>query len=114
MRPMLNDGEPDFTDRYICDTCQHEDDIPTVGIIAGQFVSCLIGGGICAYLLIIRFRQLLQSVRSNDLGQTAADIALFLLAALFTVGFSFLLAKSLKGYYHRRAYLFPDFLPGKK
>lgn len=105
MRPALSEGEPDFTDRYICESCQFEDYIPTPGIIAGQFITCLIGGAICLYLLVGRFDRLLAGFYHNNLQHSVSDALLLLIALVFLAGFVFVLNKSYKGLHHRRAYL---------
>jgi len=114
MRPALGEGEPDFTDRYICENCQFEDYIPTPGIIAGQFVTCLIGGAICLYLMIGRFDRLLAGIYHHTLQNVVSDSLLLLIALMFLAGFVFVLNKSYKGMHHRRAYLAGNQLPASR
>lgn len=105
MRPALGEGEPDFTDRYICENCQFEDYIPTPGIIAGQLITFLSGSAICIYLMIQRFEELMAEISSNQMQHAFSDMLLLLIALMFLAGFVFVLIKSYQGLHHRRAYL---------
>jgi hypothetical protein len=107
MRPVLSEGEPDFTDRYLCDTCQHEDHIPTMGIILGQLATSLFGGAISSYLFATRFKRMLGNIEHSDLSHILGDVILLLLALLFSAGFVFLLKRGVQGFNHRHAYLRP-------
>lgn len=105
MRPALGEGEPDFTDRYICEHCQFEDYIPTPGIIVGQLITFLSGSAICIYLMIGRFEELMAGISNNQMQHAFIDMLLLLIALMFLAGFVFVLIKSYQGLHHRRAYL---------
>ena len=104
MLPDDQEGEPDYTDNFVCQHCQHRDTITTVPNICSQVLTSLVGGGIGVYLLIGVVHELARGAGQD--GATAFKIiALLLVACLFITGFAYVLFQAYRGYRQRRAYL---------
>lgn len=106
MHKVLGEGEPDFTDQYACSFCNFSDTIPTNLILTTQTVTSLAGVAICLFLMFEHFGIILV-YEGPSLGgwQHVKEIALIMIAALFALGFVFVLYQAMKGKAMRRAYL---------
>lgn len=103
MLPAIEEGEPEYTEQYVCQSCGFHDSIPTMAIIASQFLSSVIGIGICSYLLSHHMSILNQDIPLSG-SQVLQHLLLVLISATFVVGFVYVLYQSFKGTNHRRAY----------
>lgn len=110
MVPVVEEGEPDYTEHYACLNCSFHDTIPTLLIIASQIGTSLIGVTVSIYLA---FENLL-ALNNAPIAQnsSAAATILFITALLFTLGFLFVFYQSFKGLLKRRAYIRPRGLGG--
>ncbi len=104
MLPAVQEGEPDYTDNFVCQHCQHRDTIPTVSNICSQVVTAILGGSIGFYL----FSSKLQELIAGESASTGMPtILLLLIAGLFTAGFAYVLYQAFRGHHLRRAYMNP-------
>jgi len=107
MMPVIEEGEPDYTEHYACIHCNFHDTIPTLVIIASQIVTALLGVSVSIYLAIESLLVLSADVEQLGLGRQAEESALLTVASLFTLGFVYVLYQSFQGLLKRRAYLNP-------
>jgi len=104
MVPAILEGEPDYTDNYICPNCQHHDNIPSISNIASQLLTSLLGGSICIYLLILYLAKLLAGFQYGSMEHSLQNSGLILLSFCFTIGFAYVLVQGCLGFSHRRRY----------
>lgn len=105
MLPAVQEGEPDYTDNFTCQNCQHRDVIPALPNIYSQIVTAIFGGAIGLYLLINNLTQLLQAFQTKPEEAELFRILLIIVAGLFTSGFTYVLYQAHLGFKQRRAYL---------
>lgn len=103
MTPVVEEGEPDYTEHHVCLNCSFHDTIPMLLIIACQIGTSLIGVSVSIYLAFENFFAL-NNTNIAATGSTTATI-LFIAALLFTLGFLFVLYQSFKGLIKRRSYI---------
>ncbi|KZZ76297.1 MULTISPECIES: hypothetical protein [unclassified Oleiphilus] len=100
MISAVQEGEPDYTDNYLCLKCHHHDNIPTNGILLSQLMTSLIGLSLSLYLL---YEYVLSS---SDTSVTQVETtALTLVVSGFVIGFVYVLYKAAIGYRLRKSYL---------
>ena len=104
MLPAVEEGDPEYTDNFICSNCQYRDTIPTKDLLFSQLVTALTGIGICIYLLSGQLSKLFQGIQHDTLTQPTGRIALTILASIFMSGFIYLLFKAQEGFSHRKLY----------
>jgi len=104
MDPLHQEGEPEYTDIFICDKCDHTATIPSLVIIFTQFVSAIAGGAISVYLFIQHLSKVLTAFQFNTTDQLSSDISLMAVAALFLCGFGYTLFRAFVGINRRRKY----------
>ena len=103
MLPAIEEGEPEYTEHYVCQKCGFHDTIPTVAIIASQMFSAIVGIAICLYLLLDLASYLGEAELLSTV-QVLQHTLLISISGLFVVGFIYVLYQSFKGTIHRRAY----------
>lgn len=100
MISAVQEGEPDYTDNYLCSKCHYHDNIPTSGILFSQLMTSLLGLVLSLYLL---YEYVLLN---NDASVTQVELtALTLIVGGFVIGFLYVLYKAAVGYKLRKAYL---------
>jgi ribosomal protein S27AE len=100
MISAVQEGEPDYTDNYLCSRCHYHDNIPTSGILLSQLMTSLLGLGLSLYLL---YEYILSN---NDKSVTQVETtALALVVSGFVIGFVYVLYKAAIGYNLRKSYL---------
>ena len=104
MLPAIEEGEPEYTDNFVCENCQHHDTIPTRDILFNQIFTGLTGLAFSAYLLIIHLSGLLSGIQHDKMTHTLQDACLASLSAIFLLGFSYILFRAHIGIKHRREY----------
>lgn len=103
MIPAIEEGEPEYTEHYVCQKCSFHDTIPTLAIIASQMFTAIIGIGVCFYLLLERASHLgTHELLSTE--QVLQNLLLISISALFISGFVYVLYQSFKGTAKRRSY----------
>lgn len=105
MLPAVQEGEPDYTDNFICQQCNHRDIIPALPNIYSQIVTAILGGAIGLYLLISNLTELLQAFQNKPEDAEVFRILLIVIAGLFTSGFTYVLYQAHCGFQQRRAYI---------
>ncbi|MDX1452554.1 MAG: hypothetical protein R3183_08340 [Oleiphilaceae bacterium] len=105
MLPAVQEGEPDYTDNFVCQHCHHRDTIPTVSNICNQFFTSLLGGAVGLYLLIFQLRGLLLGIQNQSEADQAVPVLLILVAMLFISGFVYVLYQAFRGMQLRKAYI---------
>ena len=104
MMPAIQEGEPEYTDSFICENCQHHDTIPTRDIIFNQIFTGVLGLIFTAYLFITHLSGLFSGIQHGNLKHALQDTGLTLLSAFFLFGFIFILGRAQKGIKHRQEY----------
>lgn len=104
MLPAIDEGEPDYTDNFICSNCHYRDTIPTRDLLFSQIVTALTGIAICFYLLSGQLSKLFKGFQHGTLDNPLTCFALILVAMTFLSGFIFILFKAQDGFKHRRQY----------
>jgi len=99
MIPAVQEGEPEYTDNYLCVKCQFHDTIPTHGILLSQISTSILGLAVCGFLL---YDYVLFSRSATSAPLT---ISLSLIIAAFLIGFFYVLYKAYKGHQIRKSYL---------
>jgi hypothetical protein len=105
MIPAVQEGEPEYTDNFMCTNCHHHDTIPSRGILTIQYLTSLLGMLMCFSLLVAQGSGALDSFRQSEHSASIQGIGLSLLAVAFICGFSYLLSKAVAGQKQRAAYL---------
>ena len=100
MISAVREGEPDYTDNYLCEKCHHHEHIPTNGILFSQLSTSLLGLALSLFLLY-------EYVLTNsDKTVTVVEVvALGMIVVGFVIGFVYVLYKALLGYKLRKSYL---------
>jgi hypothetical protein len=104
MLPAVEEGNPEYTDNFICSNCQHRDTIPTRDLLASQIISALLGVVICLYLLSGQLSKLFQGFQHDTLEKPISTFLLVLVASFFLSGFIYVLFKAQEGLRHRSLY----------
>ncbi len=104
MNPLHQEGEPEYTDIFTCDKCDHTATIPSLVIIFTQFISAIAGGMVSAYLFIQHLSKVLTAFQFNTSDQISSDLSLMAVAALFLCGFGYTLFRAVLGINRRRKY----------
>jgi len=105
MNRALEEGEPEYTDTYICIQCGHRATIPSLVIITSQFISGLLGTMVCLYLMAINLSQVLSAIQFG-LSQPILTHSLFvIMAAIFIGGFGYTIFRDITGLRLRHQYL---------
>ena len=105
MNPLHQEGEPEYTDIFVCDKCDHTATIPSLVIIFTQFISAIAGGVVSAYLFIQHLSKILTAFQFNTTDQLSGNMSLMAIAALFLCGFGYILFRAFVGIKRRRKYL---------
>lgn len=104
MEPLLHDGEPEYTDIFECNQCNHQATIPSLVIISSQIMSALLGGVLSVYLFIQHLSKVLTSFQFNTTDKLSLNFTLMAVAALFIVGFGYILYRAFIGISRRKKY----------
>ena len=107
MNPLHQEGEPEYTDIFVCDKCDHTATIPSLVIIFTQFISAIAGGMVSAYLFIQHLSKVLTAFQFNTTDPLSSNISLMAVAALFLCGFGYTLFRAFVGINRRRKYRRP-------
>ena len=105
MLPAIEEGEPEYTDNFVCENCQHHDTIPTRDILFNQIFTGLTGLAFSAYLFIAHLSGLLSGIQHGKMKHALHDASLTSLSAIFLFGFSYILLRAHRGMKHRREYI---------
>jgi uncharacterized membrane protein len=98
MIPAVQEGEPEYTDNFLCVKCHFHDSIPTNSIIGGQLITSTLGLLICLYLFF-------DHVFASNTDNSVENIAMGMVVLGFSIGFGYVFFKALSGIKHRKAYL---------
>jgi hypothetical protein len=98
MIPAVQEGEPDYTDNFLCVKCHFHDSIPTNSIIGGQILTGSLGMLICLYLL-------LDYVFGSKTANSIESLAMGMIVLGFAIGFGYVFFRALSGIKHRKAYM---------
>lgn len=101
MIPAIQEGEPDYTDNYLCAQCHFHDNIPTVGILLSQVFTSIAGIALCFFLL----QEYLITDELSRQGSMLNSFALCAALCLLFLGFGYVLYKACQGFKKRRRYL---------
>ncbi len=104
MEPLLQEGEPEYTDMFECDQCNHQATIPSLVIISSQLISAIMGGALSVYLFIQNLSKVLTSFQFNTTDKHSLNFTLMVIAALFLVGFGYILYRAFIGISRRKIY----------
>ena len=100
MIPAVQEGEPEYTENYLCVKCHFHDTIPAHGILISQAATSVIGLLLCFFLF---YDYVFAS--TPDSANTVEHSALGLVVGAFCIGFIFVLFKAWKGHLLRQSYL---------
>lgn len=104
MLPAIEEGDPEYTDNFICSICHHQDTIPTKDLLFNQVLTGICGIGICIYLLSAQLSTLFRGFQHDTLESPFSTSGLALLAATFLSGFTYILFRAQEGLKHRMLY----------
>lgn len=104
MLPAIEEGDPEYTDNFICSHCHHRDTIPTKDLLFSQVTSAIVGICICVYLLSGQLSTLFKGIQHDTLDKPFVTIALVVVAGIFLSGFIYILFKAQDGFRHRNQY----------
>ncbi|MFD2228874.1 hypothetical protein [Alkalimarinus sediminis] len=104
MQPLIQEGEPEYTDLFECDQCNHQATIPSLVIISSQLISAIMGGILSVYLFIQHLSKVLTSFQFNTTDKISVNITLMVIAALFLLGFGYTLYRGFIGISRRKKY----------
>ena len=104
MLPAVEEGDPEYTDNFICSNCHHRDTIPTLDLLLSQSVSALSGITVCLYLLSTQLSKIFHGFQHDTLDKPLSTISLALVATIFLSGFIYVLFKANEGFKHRSLY----------
>ncbi len=104
MLPAIQEGEPDYTDHFVCQNCQHHDTIPTKDILFNQILTGVIGLVFSVYLFITHLSGLLSGIQHDKMKNSLQDGGLTFLSLIFLSGFSYILFRAYSGIRHRHEY----------
>jgi hypothetical protein len=100
----VEEGDLEYTDKFICQDCHHTDTIPTRDLLFSQILTGITGTMICVYLLIKQLAILFRGIQHDHLNNALTTSSLILVSAIFLSGFIFILFKAQEGLNHRRLY----------
>jgi len=104
MLPAIQEGEPEYTDNFICENCQYHDTIPTQDILFNQILTGASGLIFSIYLFITRLSDLFSGIQHGNMKHTIQDAGLMTLSTAFFLGFLYILFRAYIGIKHRREY----------
>lgn len=104
MEPLLQEGEPEYTDIFECSQCSHQATIPSLVIISSQLMSAILGGALSIYLFIQHLSKVLTSFQFNTTDKLSLNFTLMTVAALFLLGFGYTLYRAFIGISRRKKY----------
>ncbi|WP_250658541.1 hypothetical protein [Alkalimarinus coralli] len=104
MEPLHHEGEPEYTDIFACNQCNHQATIPSLVIISSQLVSAIMGGLLSVYLFIQHLSKVLTSFQFNTSDKLTLNVTFSVIAALFIVGFIYTLYRAFVGISRRKKY----------
>ena len=104
MLPAIQEGEPEYTDHFICDNCGFHDAIPTQDILFNQILTGILGFILSAYLFIIHLSGLFTGIQHDSMKNALQDASLTGLSAIFSLGFIYILFRAHLGIKHRSEY----------
>ncbi|MFT7374019.1 MAG: hypothetical protein ACI9T9_002721 [Oleiphilaceae bacterium] len=104
MLPAIQEGEPEYTDNFICENCQHHDTIPTLDILFNQIFTGISGFIFTAYLFTTRLSGLFSGIQHGNMKHALQDASLTALSAAFLLGFLYILYRAHAGIQYRREY----------
>lgn len=104
MIPAIEEGDPEYTDNFICTLCNYRDTIPTKGLLFSQLLTAASGISICIYLLIEQLSSLFRAMQHDSLHNTLQTSSLIFLAGLFLSGFIYIFFRAQDGFRYRRLY----------
>ena len=104
MLPAIQEGEPEYTDNFICENCQQHDIIPTLDILFNQIFTGIAGFIFSAYLFISRLSDLFSGIQHGNMKHALNDAGLTAVSAVFLLGFLYILFRAHLGIKHRQEY----------
>jgi len=104
MLPAQGQGDPEYTDKFVCQNCQFQDTIPTKDLLFNQIFSGLTGICLCVFLLITHLSKLFKGIQHDNMQNALQNSGLVLLSGLFLTGFIYILFRAQEGYKHRKRY----------
>jgi len=107
MRPAVQEGEPEYTDHFICRNCQHHDTIPTRDILFNQILTGFIGTIISIYLFITHLSGLFSGIQHGKMRNALQDASLTIVSTIFLFGFFYILFQAYIGFKYRHKYASP-------
>lgn len=103
MAPAIEEGEPEYTEHFVCQKCSFHDTIPSLAVIASQMFTAMLGIGVCFYLFL-EHASYLNSSEALSTELVLQHLLLMSISALFIAGFVYVLYQSFKGSIKRRSY----------
>lgn len=107
MIPAIQEGEPEYTDNFICENCQYHDTIPTLDILFNQIFTGITGFCFATYLFITRLSGLFSGIQHDNLKHALQDAGLAGLSVIFLFGFLYILFRAHIGIKYRQEYTKP-------
>jgi len=104
MLPAIQEGEPEYTDNFICKNCQYHDTIPTQDILFNQILTGTSGLIFSICLFITHLSGLFSGIQHGNMKHTLQDAGLMTLSTVFFLGFLYILFRAYLGIKHRREY----------
>jgi len=105
MFPAIQEGEPEYTDNFICENCQYHDTIPTQDILLNQIITGASGFVFSLCLLITHLSGLFSGIQHGNMKHALQDAGLTTLSTVFLLGFLYILYRAYLGIKHRREYI---------
>lgn len=99
------DSDPEYSDAYICNNCQHQTDISSRAIINSQAMTGIIGLIICCLLMTGSIIKVINALKLNNTQELWQHAGLTILSILFLTGFCFITLQAQKAYTKRKSYL---------
>jgi hypothetical protein len=104
MLPAIQEGEPEYTDNFVCEKCHHHDTIATLDILFNQIFTGISGFIFSAYLFITRLSDLFSGIQHGNMKHALQDAGLAAASAIFLLGFLYILFRAYLGVKHRQEY----------
>jgi hypothetical protein len=104
MLPAIEEGEPEYTDNFICESCEFHDTIPTKDILFNQILTGALGFVFSTYLLITQLSSLFSGIQHGKMKHILQDTGLATLSMVFLLGFLYTLFRAYLGIKHRSEY----------
>lgn len=104
MLPAIQEGEPEYTDNFICEGCQYHDTIPTKETLFNQISTGVLGLIFSTYLFITHLSGLFSGIQHENMKYVLQDAGLTTLSTAFFLGFLYILFRAYLGIDHRREY----------